>query len=151
MGYLSLNTHMGHLNVSILASTSVPFRLNTTVQMPNLALIDTKRITVQCSIHISPVPVLWGEIVLQPPASCCTAGLVQVQRELTVIQDLKDQKCFFICIYRLQTNCEIYLSVIGVVSIKANWWRRRDGPGTALYQGTKGEPGGYQGPWHWFL
>jgi hypothetical protein len=34
-----------HLNVHILASTSAPFR-TTTVQMPNLALIETKRITV---------------------------------------------------------------------------------------------------------
>jgi hypothetical protein len=39
------NTHLGHLNVHILASTSVPVR-PTTVQMKYLALTDTKRITV---------------------------------------------------------------------------------------------------------
>ncbi len=33
----------------ILASTSVPFR-STTVQMPNLALIETKRITVSSTV-----------------------------------------------------------------------------------------------------
>ncbi len=38
-------THLGHLNVLILASTSVPSR-PTTVQMPNLALIETKRFKV---------------------------------------------------------------------------------------------------------
>jgi hypothetical protein len=36
---------LGHLNVHIFASTSVPCRL-ATVQMPNLALIETKLITV---------------------------------------------------------------------------------------------------------
>jgi hypothetical protein len=39
------NTHLENLNVPILASISVPFR-PTTVQMPNLALFETKRITV---------------------------------------------------------------------------------------------------------
>ncbi len=38
-------THSGHLNVRILASKSVPLR-PMTVQMPNLALIETERITV---------------------------------------------------------------------------------------------------------
>ena len=41
------NTHLGHLNVRILASTSYLFR-PTTVQMPNLALIET---TSSISVH----------------------------------------------------------------------------------------------------
>ena len=38
-------THIQVSQVRVLASTSVPFR-PTTVQMPNLALIETKRVTV---------------------------------------------------------------------------------------------------------
>jgi hypothetical protein len=47
MGYL-LRTKCAHatLNLRILSSTSVPFTL-TTVQMPNLDLIETRRIAVQ--------------------------------------------------------------------------------------------------------
>ncbi len=45
MGHLlKLNTHLRFLNECTLTSTSDPFRL-TTVQMPNLAQIETKRIT----------------------------------------------------------------------------------------------------------
>jgi hypothetical protein len=47
----SLDTHLGHLHVRFLASTSVPFR-PTTVQMPNLALVETKRITVQADQRV---------------------------------------------------------------------------------------------------
>ncbi len=43
---------MGHFNVHILASTSVPFRL-TTVLTPNLALIETKQIAVWYSYRIT--------------------------------------------------------------------------------------------------
>ncbi len=42
---------LGHLNVYILASTSVPF-WPTTMQMPNFALTETKRITL-CASHTS--------------------------------------------------------------------------------------------------
>ncbi len=42
--------HLGHLNGRRLALASVPFR-PMTVQMPNLAQIDTKRITVYCRIQ----------------------------------------------------------------------------------------------------
>jgi hypothetical protein len=38
-------THLGNVNVRILASKSVPFR-PTTMQRPNLAQIETKRIIV---------------------------------------------------------------------------------------------------------
>jgi hypothetical protein len=42
MGHLE---HLEHFNVHILISTNVPLR-PTTVEMPNLTLIETKRITV---------------------------------------------------------------------------------------------------------
>ncbi len=49
MGYLlKLNKHLLHLNMRILASTNVTVRA-TMVQMPNLALIETKRITYSVS------------------------------------------------------------------------------------------------------
>jgi hypothetical protein len=38
--------------VHILASTSVPFRPTTTVQMPSLAVFETKRITVWTNVKI---------------------------------------------------------------------------------------------------
>ncbi len=38
------------MNVHVLASTSVPFTL-TTVQVPNIAQTDKKRIAVHCRIH----------------------------------------------------------------------------------------------------
>ncbi len=47
------NTHLGHLNVRILASKSVPLR-PMTVQMPNLALMETKLITV-CKLITSAI------------------------------------------------------------------------------------------------
>jgi hypothetical protein len=43
-----MHMHLGHLNVRILTSKSVLFR-PTTVQMPNIAQIETKRIKVYCS------------------------------------------------------------------------------------------------------
>ncbi len=55
MGHL-LNP--GRLNERILSSPSVPFR-PTTVQMPNLALIETKRITVYLC-YCDPVLVGWS-------------------------------------------------------------------------------------------
>jgi hypothetical protein len=47
---LSFNMQLVHLNVHILASTSVPFR-SATVRLPNLAQIETKRISAYIVIH----------------------------------------------------------------------------------------------------
>jgi hypothetical protein len=47
MGHLlKLKCALGTVNARILASTSVPFRPTTMQKLPNLALIETKRITV---------------------------------------------------------------------------------------------------------
>ncbi len=48
--FLKLN-YAGHLNVRILASTNVPCR-PTTLQMPNLELIETKWVTVWYTYNI---------------------------------------------------------------------------------------------------
>jgi hypothetical protein len=62
--FLKLNTPIQVSQLRILTSISVPFR-PTTVQMPQLALIETKRITVHLLTQSLPVLVVTRIIKLQ--------------------------------------------------------------------------------------